>query len=131
MGELVLGREVGGDDAGPIARFAQELRQAMIALGTDDDVDGRLAAQDFRPLGLGDATRDDQRRPPALPATFLFQLAQLAEFGIDFLGRPLADVAGVENDEIGVLDPLSLAVPLVGRDVGHPLGVVDVHLASE
>ena len=29
MRKLVLGREVGGDDAGPIARFAQELRQTI------------------------------------------------------------------------------------------------------
>ena len=77
MRELILGREVRGDDAGPIARFAQELRQAMIALRADDDVDGRLAAQDFRALGLGDAAGDDQRRPPALPATFLFSSRSL------------------------------------------------------
>ena len=113
MSELVLGREVGGDDAGPKARFAQELGQAMIALRTDHDIDRRLAAQDFRPLGLGDATGDDQRRPPPRPAAFVLEFAQLAELGIDLLRRPFADMAGVEDDEIGVLDRVSLAVALL------------------
>ena len=131
MSKLVLGRKVGGDDARPQARFAHELRQAMIALRTDHDIDRRLAAQDFRPLGLGDAAGDDQRRPPPRPAALVLELAQLAELGIDFLRRPFADMAGVENDEIGVLDRMSLAVALPGRDVRHSLGVVDVHLASE
>ena len=103
----------------------------MIALRTDDDVDRRLTAQDFRPFGLGDTAGDDQRRPPASLAPFFLELTQLAEFRIDFLGRPFADVAGVENDEIGILDPGRLAVSLLSRDVGHSLGVVDVHLASE
>ena len=62
MVELVLGGEVGGDDAWPKARLAQKLRQAMIALRTDHDIDRGLAAQDFRPFGLGDATGDDDRR---------------------------------------------------------------------
>ena len=65
MGELALGRKVGGDDAGPTPRFAQKLGQAMIALRADHDVDRRLAAQDFRPLGLGHATGDDQRSSSA------------------------------------------------------------------
>ena len=68
MDELVLGRKFGVDDAGPKARLAQELGQAMIALRADDDIDRRLAAQDFRPLGLGDAAGDNQRHPPALRA---------------------------------------------------------------
>ena len=131
MVELVLGGEVGGDDAWPKTRLAQKLRQTMIALRTDHNIDRGLAAQDFRPLGLGDATRDDQRRLPPRPAALLLELAQLAELGIDFLRRPFADMAGVEDDEIGVLDRMGLAVAFAGRDVRHSLGVVDVHLASE
>jgi hypothetical protein len=131
MSKLVLGREVGGDDAGPQARFAHELRQAMITLRTDHDIDRRLAAQDFRSLGLRYATGDDQRRPPPPPAALVFEFAQLAELGIDLLRRPFADMAGVEDDEIGVLDRMSLAVALFGRNIRHSLGVVDVHLASE
>ena len=118
-------------DAGPEPRLAQELGQAMIALRTDHDVDRRLAAQDFRALGLGDAAGDDEHRLPPCPAALVLQLAQLAELGIDLLRGPFADMAGVEHDEIGVFDAASLAIARLGRDVGHPLGVVDVHLAAE
>ncbi len=76
----------------------------MVTLGADDDVDGRLASKDFGALGLGDTARHDQRHPPAGLASLLFQLAQLAEFRIDFLGRPFADMAGVEDYEFGVFD---------------------------
>jgi hypothetical protein len=59
------------------------------------------------------------------------ELAQLAELGKDFLRRAFADMASVENDEVGVLDPRSLAISRLGGKIAHALGVVDVHLASE
>ena len=34
-------------------------------------------------------------------------------------------MAGVENDEIGVLDPSRLAVP--AATIAHAFGVIDVH----
>ena len=103
----------------------------MIALGPDDNIDRGLAAQDLRPLRLGDTARDDQRRPAARPAAFFLELAQLAEFGIDLVRRAFADMAGVENDELGVFDPAGLPVARLGGEIAHALGVIDVHLASE
>ena len=41
----------------------------------------------------------------------LLHLADAAELGIDFFGRLLADVAGVEDDEVGVLRPRGLDKP--------------------
>src|SRR6202020_423991 len=113
------------------ARLAQELWQAMIALRADDDVDRRLAAQDFRPLGLSDAARDNQHHRPAFAPALFLQLAQLAKFGVDFLRGAFADVAGVENDEIGVLDASRFAISSLGGQIAHTFGVIDVHLASE
>ena len=103
----------------------------MIALGSDHNIDRGLAAQDLRPLRLGDTARDDQRRPAARPAAFLLELTQLAEFGKDLFRRAFADMAGVENDEFGVLDPAGFPVASLGGEIAHPLGVIDVHLASE
>src|SRR5271166_886198 len=37
----------------------------------------------------------------------------------------------VENDEIGVVDPGRLAIAVERRQIGHALGVVNVHLAAE
>ena len=129
--KLVLGRKVGLHDSRTQARFVQQFGQAMIALRADDDIDRGLAAQDFRPLRLGDAAGDHQRRPPAGPGAFLLELAQLAELGKDLLGGAFADVAGVENDEVGVLGAGGLAVSRACGEIPHPLGIIDVHLASE
>ena len=129
--EFVLGRKFSVHDAGTDARLAQELRQAMVALRTDDNIDSRLAAQDFSSLGLGDAASDDQHRPPAFPRAFFFQLAQLAQLGKNFLRGAFADVAGIKNDEVGILDPYRLTITRLGGKVAHSLGVIDVHLASE
>src|ERR1700722_17755184 len=129
--ELVLGGEVGVHDPGTDARLAQKPRQAMIALWADDDIDRRLAAQDLRPLRLGDTAGDDQHRRPAHLAALFLEFAQLAELGKDFLRRAFADMASVENDEVGVLDPRGLGISRLAGEVAHPLGIIDVHLASE
>ncbi len=109
----------------------KQLRQAVIVLRPDDEIDGGLPAQDFPALGLRDAAGDDQRRLAPLRGAFCLEFADLAEFGIDLFGGALADVAGVEDDEIGVLDRLRLGKALLARNVGHALRVVDVHLAAE
>ncbi len=103
----------------------------MVALRTDDHVHRRLAAQDLAALRLGEATGHDQRRPAAGAFARLLQLAQLAELGIDLLGRPFADMAGIEDDQIRVLGARRLPVTLGGGQIGHALRVVDVHLAAE
>src|SRR5579871_2374818 len=108
MDELALGGEIRCDD-GAEPRFAQKLGQAVKALRPDHDIDRRLAAQDFYPLRLGQAAGDDQRRPLPRPAAFVLELAQLAEFGIDLLRRPFANMAGVEDDKVRVFDGASLA----------------------
>ena len=96
----------------PRAPLAQQLRQAMIVLRPDDEIDRRLAAQDLRAFGLRDAAGHDQRRLAPRARAIVLQFANLAEFGIDLLGGALADMAGVEDDEIGVLDIRRLLVAL-------------------
>ena len=67
---------------------------------------------------------------PALRRALL-DLADAAEVGIDLLGRLLADVAGVEEDDVGVLDRRRLGEAVRRQQLRHALGVVDVHLAAE
>ena len=76
----------------------------MIALRPDHEIDDRRAAHDFGALGLGHAAghRDDRLLALRSAAALLHQ-ADAAEIGIDLLGRLLADVAGVEEDDVGVL----------------------------
>ena len=104
-GELVLLGEAGLDHAAALRPGAgDQIAQTMIALRPDDEIDDRRAPHDLGALGLGDAAghRDD-RCLPALRALRLHQ-ADAAEIGIDLLRRLLADVAGVEEDDVGLLD---------------------------
>ena len=96
-GELVLDGKVGVDHARTNFRLAQQRRQAMVALRADDDVDRRLTAHNFGAFGLGEAARHDQGRAPAGLPALLFEVAELAELRVDFLGRLFADVAGVRT----------------------------------
>ena len=113
--ELVLDGKGGVDNAGTQRRRAQS-RQAMIVLRPDDEIHRRLAAHDFGALRLGDATGDDDRRVAGDSARVL-QLAELAKFRVDFFRGALADVTGVENDEVGVLRrPRASRVPLASRE---------------
>ena len=95
----------------------------MIALRADDNIDRGLAAQDLPSLGLSDAAGDDQHRPAAGAPAFLLELAQLAELGIDLLRGAFADVAGVEDDKVGVFDAHGLVVPRLGGEIPHSLGI--------
>ena len=109
----------------PRTDFGDHLRQAVIGLRADDHVDHRRAPLRFRALGLGDAAgeRDQRLRSVLAP--------QPADVRIGLLGRLLADVAGVEDDEVGVLAVGRRGHAVGAQQLGHALAVVDVHLAAE
>src|SRR5690606_8663080 len=84
------------------------------------------ARHDLLALGLGNTAGDrDHRRPVS---TGLYQPADVR---IDFLGGFLANVARVEDDEIGLLAFARGAQSLLGEQLPHAFAVVDVHLAAE
>ena len=108
-----------------------QLGQAVIALRPDHEIDRRRAADDLLAFGLRDAAGDRDRHAAAFARGGLLEHAHAAELGIDLLGRLLADVAGVEDDEIGVLGARGLGEALGRERVRHTMGIVDVHLAAE
>jgi hypothetical protein len=124
--ELVVLGEVGVERAGALPHLGFQFGEAVVALRPDDEVDGGLAAHDLFALGLGDAARDAD---PEVRVQRLERL-QPPEFGIDLLGRLLADVAGVEQDQVGRLGRVGGDVALRRQRLGHALAVVDVHLAA-
>jgi hypothetical protein len=87
-------------------------------------------SHDLLAFGLRDAPGDGDRDAAAGACGAFFEHADAAELGIDLLGRLLADVAGVEDDEVGVIGGCRLDVALARQDVRHALGVIDVHLAA-
>ncbi len=111
-------------------RALQQLRQMMIALRADHDVDHRRAAHDLLALGLRHAARDRDLHRAAPARGLVLGDAQAAELGIDLFGGLLADVAGVEDDEVGILRAGRLHESFRSQRVHHALGIVDVHLAA-
>ena len=78
--------------------------QAVVVLPPDDEIHRGLSTQDSAPSACATqpATTRVVSRPCRRPRQF--ELANFPEFGIYFFRGALPDVAGVEHDEVGVLD---------------------------
>ena len=127
--ELVLDRKFGVDCLALLGAL-QHVRQAVVALRPDHEIDRALTADDLGALGLRDAAGDGDFHVASLQRGFLLEHAHAAELGIDLLGRLLADVAGVEDDQVGVVRRGGLDEALGGQRVRHTMRIVDVHLAA-
>src|ERR687885_1800577 len=64
-------------------------------------------------------------------AAFFFQAVELAEVSANTIYGILADVAGVEDYDVGVLIAVDLGVARITDHAPHPIRVVDIHLAAE
>ncbi len=125
-GELGVGGHVGIGRAFALRGAGDQFRQAVIGLGAHDHADSRGTRHDLLALGLRDAAGDrDHRRVLAAG------LHQAADIRIDLFGRLFANVAGVEHDEVGLLAFGRRGNAFGGKQLGHALAVVDVHLAAE
>ena len=98
----------------------------MVGLGANDQIDGGCASLDFGAFGLRDAAGDGDGQ--AL-AALLPQLPHAADLGIDLLCRLFTDVAGVQDHQIGVFGAVGGSIASLGQALGHPLRIIDVHLA--
>ena len=104
----------------------QHLGQAVQRLRAEDEVDVRRALDDRRAFLAGDAAADADQRAARL------QVLDAAEVAEHLLLRLLAHRAGVEEDQVGVVDVVGRLVAGGGvQHVGHLGRVVDVHLAAE
>ena len=128
--ELVLDREFGLQRTAFALRARQQLRQMMIALRPDHDVDDRRAADDLRTLGLRHAARHRDAHIAPVTCGFILGDPQPPEFGVDLLGSLLPDMAGVEDHQIGILGTGCLHKAFGSQRVHHALRIVDVHLAA-
>ena len=108
------------------AAAREHVRQTVQRLRAEDEVDVRRALDDRRAFLARDAAADADQRAARL------QVLDAAEVAEHLLLRLLAHRAGVEEDQVGVVDRVGRLVA-GGRmqHVGHLAGVVDVHLAAE
>ena len=127
MLELVLFGELGFDDGSSLAHARQELRQAVVALGAEHEVDAALGPPgDLLAFGLGHAAGDAHEEIAALGPHFV----EPAELGEHLLARLLADMAGIEHDEIGVVDNGRRLIAMGRQRIGHAVAVIDIHLTA-
>src|SRR5918998_1912589 len=66
-----------------------------------------------------------------LDAALAAEAVEFPEVAADAVHGVLADVAGVEDDQVGLLVGVDLRVASVQDHAPHPVRVVDVHLAAE
>ena len=94
---------------------------------TEGDVDERVQLEDAFPLRLGVAAadRDHARRIGTLACSLR------AEVRGELRIRLLADRAGVEHDDVGLVGVWCLSEPELLEEPFDPLRVVRVHLAAE
>src|SRR5690606_13177675 len=110
------------------AATLDHLGQAVQRLRPEDEIDVGRAPDDRLALLAGDAAADADQQIGSLA----LERARAPELGDHLLLCLLAHRAGVEQDDVGVLDAVGPARAFARRqDVGHAVGVVLVHLAPE
>jgi hypothetical protein len=114
----------------PRAGNPSNFASGVIGLRPDDQIDRRRAPRDLFALRLRHTPRHRNGHVAAFRAPAILLLLQPAERGEYFLRRLFADVAGVEDDEIGALRRIGLHEPERAQHVAHTFGIVDVHLAA-
>ncbi len=129
--KAIFGRKLDIDDLLAAFGARQHRRQAVIILRADHDIDARRAADDLLALGLRDAACHRDRDLASALRRLLLEQAHAAELGVNLLRRLLADVAGIEDDEVGVIRLRGFGEAGRRHEVRHTMRVVDVHLAAE
>ena len=114
----------------PPRELGYHFGQPVIGLRTEDHIYVGRAAGDFCAFGLSHASGHAEHQATADAFPVALQLMQAAQFRKDFLGSLFADVAGVENDHIGVVRCRAGIVTQRREDIGHARGVIDIHLTA-
>ena len=134
--ELRLGWEIGVDHrtglvaVGGAGSAGNHFGQAMVGLRAEHNVHEGGTRQDLLAFRLGDAAGDGQDHAAAGRGPGFLQATQAAQLGEHLLRRLFPYVAGVEDHHVGAIGRLSRGIAQRCKDVGHPGGVVHVHLAT-
>ena len=109
----------------------QHFGQAMVALRADHDVDDGGAGDDFGAFGLGHATGNGDNGVFAECAALVFHFLDAAEVRIDLFGSLFANVAGIEDDQVGVGLVERFGIADRAELLSDALAIVNVHLTTE
>src|SRR5439155_26537258 len=103
---------------------AQALLHDPAVLVLDEPTDGLDPNQKYEMRGI------IRRLSPGKAIIISTHLLEEVELGKHLFGRLLADVAGVENDQIGVFRGRRRGIAERRHQIGHARRIVDVHLAT-
>ena len=122
---VVIGVDV--DALRPVAgQPLDHRRQPAESLGADDEIHPLPAFEQGASFLLRDTAGHGHDR--AFPGA---AAGHHAELGVQPFLRPFPDAAGVDDDEIRIVDGLGRLVSRLIEQTGQTLGVVHVHLAAE
>ena len=128
MIEFPIHREFGFDHRARSAGGTRHhFRQAVIGLRPQHNIHPGRAGGDFRPFRLGHTAR---HRNNHLPAARNLGLPQAAKVREHLLGRFFADMAGIEDDHIGILRHFRWRIAKRRQHIRHARAVIDIHLAA-
>ena len=123
------GKSVSTTRAPPPTR-AEQGRQAVIGLRPEDQVHIRRAGEDLLALRLGHAAGDGEHHASPCIGCRALQQAQAPQFGKHLFRRAVTDMAGVEDDQIGIGRRRRGDIAGIGQHVAHAGAVIDVHLTA-
>ena len=107
-------------------------RAAVHVVGAEYDVDVRRPSGGrASPVLLGQAAGDHDLALPPVGRAGVLPALQVAEVAVQLVVGVLPDAAGVEDDDVGVVERTGRHQPVLLEQAGDALGVVLVHLASE
>lgn len=117
---------LGHEDAFAFAYACEHFGEAEEIVGAKDHVDGFFAAEDGLAFLLGDtaADADDEVR------ICVFEFTEPTEEAVDFVLGIVADGAGVDDDERGVVRGFGEGIAVRFEHALHFKAVVLVHLAT-
>ena len=126
LGIGLLGREQHVDALAAGLGLADQARQIAVGVGPGHDIDAVGPFDQLFAQTLGHAA-DDAHHQPRTFAPVALHLGQPAP---DALLGVVADRTGVDEYDIGLVDPVRIDVTLALHDGDDRLGVADVHLTA-
>ena len=126
LGIGLLGREQDIDALAARFGFAHKPGQVAVGVRPGHDIDAVRSFDQLLLQALGH-TADDAHDQSGVGPAVAFHLGQTAP---DALFGIVADRTGVDQDNVRLVDPVGIYVPLALHHGDHDLGVADIHLAA-
>ena len=111
--------------------FADKFRKPVIGLRPNHNIHPRRPAGDFFTFCLGNTAGNRNRQAAALlVGRPLLQLPQPAQFGKYLFRCLFTNMAGIQNDHIGIIDLIGRRIAKRCQNIGHAVRIINIHLTA-